>query len=56
MVAERSVRHRRCIARYAGDIRSANADISNDNVGENPTRRKPKVSSATSIGGGLVGT
>ena len=41
--------------RYAGDIRSANADISNDNVGENPTRRKPKVSSATSIGGGLVG-
>ncbi len=41
--------------RHAGDIRSANADISNDNVGENPTRRKPKVSSATSIGGGLVG-
>ena len=42
--------------RYAGDIRSANADISNDNVGENPTRRNPKVFSATSIGGELVGT
>ena len=42
--------------RYAGDIRSANADISNDNVGENPTRRKPKGFSATSIGGELVGT
>ena len=42
--------------RDPGGIRSANADISNDNVGENPTRRKPKVFSATSIGGGLVGT
>ena len=42
--------------RYAGDIRSANADISNDNVGENPTRRKPKGFSATSSGGEFVGT
>ncbi len=30
--------------RFAGGIRSANADMSNDNVGEKPTRRKSKVS------------
>ena len=56
MVAERSVSGGRCIVRYARDIRSANGDISNDNVGEKATRRKPKVFSATSIGGELVGT
>ena len=30
--------------RFAGGIRSANADMSNDNAGEKPARRKTKVS------------
>ena len=55
MVEERSVSLRRCAVRHAGDIRSANADMSNDNAGEKPARRKPKVSCATLIGAGLVG-
>ena len=38
-----------------GGIRSANADMSNDNVGEKPTRRKSKVSYATLIDVGLGG-
>ena len=42
--------------RFAGGIRSANADMSNDNVGEKPTRRKPKGSCATLIVAGLVGS
>lgn len=29
--------------RFAGGIRSANADISNDNAGEKPARRKTKI-------------
>ncbi len=41
--------------RYAGDIRSENADMSNDNAGEKPARRKPKGSCATLIDAGLVG-
>jgi hypothetical protein len=36
----------------AGDIRSANADMSSDKAGERPARRKPKVSYATFIGVG----
>ena len=44
MVEERSVGLRRQIERFAGGIRSANADMSNDNAGEKPARRKPKVS------------
>ena len=55
VVEERSVRRRRCAVRRAGGIRSANADMSNDNAGEKPARRKPKVSCATLIGAGLVG-
>jgi hypothetical protein len=55
MVGERSVRLRRWPVRAAGGIRSANADMSNDNAGEKPARRKPKVSCATVIGAGLVG-
>ncbi len=43
-VAERSVNLRRCVARHAGGIRSANADMSNDKGGEKPPRRKTKVS------------
>ena len=34
MVGERSVSLRRCVERHAGDIRSANADVSNDKGGE----------------------
>ena len=56
VVEERSVRLRRRIVRSAGGIRSANVDVSNDNAGEKPARRKPKVSCATLIGAGLVGT
>ena len=40
----------------SGDIRSANADMSNDNGGEKPPRRYPKVSYAMLINVGLVGT
>ena len=56
MVEERSVRLRRFIVKWAGGIRSANADMSNDNAGEKPAHRKPKVSCATLIDAGLVGT
>ena len=55
-VGERSVGRRRCAVRHTGGIRSANADVSSDNGGERPPRRKPKVSCATLIGAGLVGT
>jgi hypothetical protein len=55
VVEERSVRLRRWIERSAGGIGSANADMSNDNAGEKPARRKPKVSCATLIDAGLVG-
>ena len=52
MVEERSVGRRRRPERDAGGIRSANADMSNDNAGEKPARRKSKVSYATLIGVG----
>ena len=52
MVEERSVSRRRCSVRDAGGIRSANADMSNDNASEKLARRKPKVSFATLIGEG----
>jgi hypothetical protein len=52
MVEERSVSLRRCAVRHAGGIGSANADMSNDNAGEKPARRKPKGSYATLIGVG----
>ena len=44
VVEERSVRLRRWLVKAAGGIRSANADMSNDNAGEKPARRKPQVS------------
>ena len=56
MVEERSVGLRRWIEKSAGGIGSANADMSNDNAGEKPARRKPKGSCATLIDAGLVGT
>jgi hypothetical protein len=52
MVEERSVSLRRCSVRDAGGIGSENADISNENAGEKPARRKSKVSCATLIGAG----
>ena len=52
MVAERSVSLRRLTVKLAGDIRSANADISNDNASEKLARQKSKVSCATLIGAG----
>ena len=56
MVGERSVSRRRSIEREAGGIGSANADMSSDKAGEIPARRKPKVSCATFVGAGLVGS
>ncbi len=53
-VGERSVSLRRCTVRYAGGIRSANADISNDKAGEKPARRKTKGSCPTLIGAGTL--
>ena len=52
MVGERSVGLRRCGVNHAGDIRSANADMSSDKECEKHSRRKPKVSCATFIGAG----
>ena len=52
VVGERSVSLRRRFERTAGDIRSANADMSNVKAGEKPARRKPKDSCSTFIGAG----
>ena len=52
LVGERSVSCRRYIEKYIGGIRSANADMSNENIGEKPIRRKSKVSCSTLIGAG----
>ena len=41
--------------RYTGGTRSENAGMSNDNPGENPGRRKFKVSYAMLVNVGLVG-
>ena len=41
---------------YSGADRKANVGISNDNAGEKPAHRKTKVSWATLIVPGLVGT
>ena len=43
-VEERSMQRRRHTVRSAGAYGSENAGMSNDNAGENPARRKPKVS------------
>ena len=55
VVAERSVNLRRNTVTYSGDIRSENADISNDKACEKHARRKSKVSCARLIRAGLVG-
>src|SRR6266478_7294584 len=54
-VAERSVGRRRWHASAAGGIGSANADMSSDNEGERPSRRKSKGSCARLIRAGLAG-
>ena len=43
-VDERRTPRRRRTVRSAGACASENAGMSNDNAGENPARRKPKVS------------
>lgn len=40
---------------FAGDIGSENVGMSNEKVGEKPTRRKPKVSRGRIFRSGLVG-
>lgn len=55
MVGEHSVRTEAPPVRGSGVYGSENADMSNRKVGEKPTPRKSKGSSATEIGGGLGG-
>ncbi len=54
-VGERSVRAEGEGVTHAGAYRSENAGTSNHNAGENPARRKIKVSGAMMINSGLVG-
>ncbi len=44
LVGERSCRRRSGTVRSRGAATSENAGMSNDKAGENPARRKPKVS------------
>ena len=44
------------IVRTCGALRSENAGVSNEKIGENPIRRKPKVSSVKVVFPGLVGS
>ena len=44
LVGERSVGRRRYTVRSTGGIRSENAGMSSEKAGENPARRKTKVS------------
>ena len=54
-VGERSVRAEAEGITHGGAYRSENAGTSNHNAGENPARRKIKVSLAMKISQGLVG-
>jgi hypothetical protein len=54
-VGEHSHRAEAGLVRAGGAMGSENAGMSNRKVGEKPTPRKSKVSSATKIGGGLGG-
>ena len=56
MVEERSESDTRGIGRYLLGLRSDHAGMSNDNAGENPARRKPKVSPAMFVRRRLGGT
>ena len=55
VVGERSVRAEGKGVTHAGAYGSENAGTSNHNAGENPARRKTKVSRAMVISSGLVG-
>ncbi len=54
-VGERSVRDEAKGVTHSGALRSEKAGTSNHNAGENPARRKIKVSEAMVINFGLVG-
>ena len=54
-VGERSNQRRSGTVRSRGAVASDNAGMSNDKTGENPVRRKPKVSWGREIRPGLVG-
>ena len=55
-VGEHSIQRRRRTVRYSGAYGKANVGISNDKGGEMPPRRKTKVSRATLIVPGSVGS
>ena len=55
-VGERSVVGRSISVSGYGRSRSENVGLSNENIGENPIPRKPKVSSGRFVRGGLVRT
>jgi len=44
------------IVRTCGALRSENAGVSNEKIGENPIRRKPKVARVKVVFPGLVGS
>ena len=56
LVGEHSSPRRRCALRHAGASGKANVGISNDKGGAIPPRRKAKVSGATPIVPGSVGS
>ncbi len=56
VVDERPMPRRSDTVRSRGAHGSENAGMSNDKAGENPARRKPKVSWGRSIRPGLVGS
>ena len=56
MVGERSQRVEAIPVRSGGLLGSEYPGMSSDKVGENPTRRKPKVSYTMLVSVGLVGT
>ena len=56
VVGERPQPLRRRPETAAGALRSENADTSSDKPGENPGRRKPKVSWARFVLPGLAGS
>ena len=47
---------RRQTGRTVGALSSENAGVSNEKIGENPIRRKPKVSRGRLVRPGLVGS
>lgn len=56
VVGERSIGGEAVAASSCGLYRSENVGLSSENVGENPTPRNPKVSSARLVHGGSVRT